>query len=152
MSWSLGVSEDGRDIGYGVPAWCDHPGCEEKIHRGQAFVCGAINTPGEDRGCGLHFCSAHSRWSTRFGQLCSRCWPRKRAPFERKPDHPEWIRHKLTHPSWAQWREENREAVAALELELSVTPSCGCIFCDLDLEPVDGFHEGPEGERIECTQ
>ena len=34
---------------------------------------------------------------------------------------------------------------------IKVTPSCGCIFCDLDLEAVDGIHDGPAGERIECS-
>lgn len=47
--------------------------------------------------------------------------------------------------------EKRQAAKAAKEAEMSVTPSCGCVFCDLDLEPVDGFHEGPKGERIECT-
>ena len=35
MGWSLGY--DGRwkrDIGYGVPAVCDFPGCNEEIDRG----------------------------------------------------------------------------------------------------------------------
>jgi hypothetical protein len=41
MSWAIGY--DGRwkrDIGYGVPAYCDHPGCNEEIDRGLAHVCG----------------------------------------------------------------------------------------------------------------
>ncbi len=112
MSWAVGTGKDGRDIGYGVPALCDHPDCNAHIDRGLSFVCGMINTDGEDRGCGLHFCSAHLRDSARFGQLCFRCWPRQRTPFTRKPDLPEWNRHKLTDESWQQWRDENPKEVA----------------------------------------
>ena len=35
MSWSIGYDDNwDRDIGYGVPAYCDHPGCNEEIDRG----------------------------------------------------------------------------------------------------------------------
>jgi hypothetical protein len=41
MGWSLGYDTTwNRDIGYGVPAYCDHPDCHKKIHRGIAYVCG----------------------------------------------------------------------------------------------------------------
>lgn len=123
MSWAVGTGKDGRDIGYGVPALCDHPECKEEIHRGLVFVCGMINTEGEDRGCGLHFCTAHLRHSPKYGQLCFRCWPRQRTPFDRKPDRPEWLQHKLTDPSWQQWRDENPAEVAAMRVEL--TPGQG---------------------------
>lgn len=106
MGWAVGEGKDGRDIGYGVPALCDHPDCNEKIDRGLSFVCGMINTEGEDRGCGLHFCTAHLRYSPRYGQLCFHCWPKKREPFTRKPDLPEWTHHKMTDESWKQWRDE----------------------------------------------
>lgn len=111
MGWAIGEGSDGRDIGYGVPSFCDHPDCNKEIHRGQSYVCGAINTPGEDRGCGLHFCEAHLRHSPRYGQLCERCYPRQRKPWARKPDHPTWVEHKLTDESWQQWRDENPAAV-----------------------------------------
>jgi hypothetical protein len=114
MGWSVGIGKDGRDIGYGVPALCDHPGCNILIDRGLSYVCGMINTDGEDRGCGLHFCSEHMRYSPKYGQLCRRCWPKMRSPFNRKPDLREWIEHKLTDPSWAQWREENPREVVTL--------------------------------------
>lgn len=117
MGWSVGTGKDGRDIGYGVPALCDHPDCRTVIDRGLAYVCGMINTDGEDRGCGLHFCSEHMRYSEKYGQLCFRCWPRMRSPFKRKPDISEWSEHKLTDPSWAQWRAENPQEVAALSLQ-----------------------------------
>lgn len=39
MGWSIGFDEHWqRDIGYGVPATCDHPGCGAKIDRGLSFV------------------------------------------------------------------------------------------------------------------
>lgn len=114
MTWAIGTDRDGRDIGYGVPALCDHPKCDVKIDRSLSHVCGMINTLGEDRGCGVHFCVNHLRYSARFGQLCERCWPRSKAPFERKPDVAEWIEHKLTDSSWQQWRDENPTEVAAM--------------------------------------
>lgn len=118
MGWSVGIDRDGRDIGYGVPSLCDHPDCNKEIDRGLSYVCGVVNTDGEDRGCGLHFCSDHRRYSERFGQLCFRCWPKKREPFHRKPDVREWIEHKLTDPTWRQWRDENPQEVAAAKLQL----------------------------------
>lgn len=122
MGWAVGEGKDGRDIGYGVPALCDHPACGKEIHRGLAYICGIINTEGEDRGCGLHFCGDHRRYSERFGQLCFRCWPRRREPFIRKPDVREWIEHKLTDESWQDWRDENASEVSRLKAQLATTP------------------------------
>jgi hypothetical protein len=99
MGWSIGFDTRwGRDIGYGVPATCDHPGCRAKIDRGLAYVCGGEPYGGED-GCGLYFCEKHGG-----GSHCERC----RAgvePFKPKPDHPQWVRFKAKDPSWAEWRE-----------------------------------------------
>lgn len=110
MGWSIGYDERWkRDIGYGVPAYCDHPGCMAEIDRGLSRVCGS-QPFGGDRGCGLYFCSAHLSvpQSHRMpSQLCDRCYPRIRKPFTPTPDHPTWTKHKLTHPSWKQWRDEN---------------------------------------------
>jgi hypothetical protein len=39
---------------------------------------------------------------------------------------------------------------AKREREANVTPSCGCIFCDLALAPIRGFHIGQNNELIEC--
>jgi len=59
MSWSIGFDEYWqRDIGYGVTAHCDHPGCEQKIDRGLSYVCGGFPFGGA-YGCGLHFCEKH---------------------------------------------------------------------------------------------
>jgi len=41
MGWSIGFDSSwNRDIGYGVPAYCDHPKCSKKIDRGLSYVCG----------------------------------------------------------------------------------------------------------------
>lgn len=106
MGWSIGFDTNwNRDIGYGVPAYCDHPKCNEVIDRGLGYVCGGDPYGGE-KGCGLFFCSRHSRPGP--DQLCMRCrWGR--APYPAKADHPDWIKHKATHPSWAQWRKEQKE-------------------------------------------
>lgn len=112
MGWSLGWDSSwGRDIGYGVPAYCDHPDCRAEIDRGLGYVCG--DAPyGGDKGCGLYFCGEHQVGSH---QRCARCVARK-APYKPKLDHPRWRQHKLTDDSWAQWRAENPLIVEALKL------------------------------------
>src|SRR5690606_23075125 len=53
MGWAVGYDSNwNRDIGYGVPTTCDHPGCNEKIDRGLSYVCGDEPYGGE-HGCGL---------------------------------------------------------------------------------------------------
>jgi hypothetical protein len=108
MGWSIGYDENWqRDIGYGVPATCDHPGCGAKIDRGLDYVCGSEPYGGEC-GCGLYFCTKHLEWGSerRPVQLCQRCKHGKK-PFAPTPDRLEWSRHKATDPSWAEWRREN---------------------------------------------
>ncbi|MDQ0035467.1 hypothetical protein J2W30_003235 [Variovorax boronicumulans] len=108
MSWSIGYDNNWkRDIGYGVPSICDHPGCTAEIHRGLSYVCGGEPYGGDD-GCGLYFCTEHGG-----GSLCMRCTGAGMAPFEKTLDTPEWINWKLTDESWADWRKENPEWVAA---------------------------------------
>lgn len=109
MSWSVGYDTKWkRDIGYGVPAWCDHPGCGKEIDRGLSHVCGS-QPYGGDHGCGLYFCEEHKKF-TDHGRLCFRC-EKGEKPFEATGDHPEWVDHKLSDPSWKTWRKENREEV-----------------------------------------
>lgn len=111
MGWSIGYDENWkRDIGYGVPAICDHPGCNEGINRGLGYVCGGEPYGGE-KGCGLFFCSEHQRDGH---QRCTRCYHRRKTPYKPKPDVPKWINWKLTDESWQKWREENPEEVAKL--------------------------------------
>lgn len=119
MSWAVGFDTNWkRDIGYGVPAECDHPRCRTTIDRGLGCVCGGEALGGE-AGCGLFFCGEHLSsvrvWGVRVAQLCSRCRNRK-PPFAAKPDHLNWIRHKLSHESWAAWRQENPDEVKRLSL------------------------------------
>lgn len=125
MGWSIGTGKDGRDIGYGVPALCDYPDCNERIDRGLSYICGMINTEGEDRGCGLHFCPKHMDYSPKYRQLCVNCYPRMKKPLVRKPDLPEWIRHKLKDPSWKAWREEYPDEVRRCREQLTPTRGDG---------------------------
>jgi hypothetical protein len=114
MGWAVGFdSRWQRDIGYGVPSVCDHPKCSEQIDRGLSYVCGGIAYGGE-RGCGLFFCDKHLSTNGVTPNQCSRCRYRKR-PFTPKPDTAKWKNHKLTDPSWAEWRDENPGVVAMLE-------------------------------------
>jgi hypothetical protein len=99
MSWAVGYDDYWeRDIGYGVPAYCDEPGCMEKIDRGLSYVCGG-EPYGGDEGCGLFFCPAH-RGLTDEDTHC------QHEDYQPTPDHPEWTEHKATHPSWAEWRQQ----------------------------------------------
>lgn len=103
MSWAVGYDPNWhRDVGYGVPAICDRPDCEEQIDRGLSWVCGDEVYGGED-GCGLFFCDSHGG-----GTLCERC-ENGLPPFDPKPDTDEWINHKMTDPTWAEWRAEHAE-------------------------------------------
>jgi hypothetical protein len=114
MGWSLGYdSRWSRDVGYGVPAICDHPVCLEEIDRGLSYVCGG-EPYGGDRGCGLYFCEKHLFWSAKLPQLCERCLKRRR-PFAPKPDLLQWIYFKMTDPSWEEWRKENGLTPEAME-------------------------------------
>jgi hypothetical protein len=115
VSWAIGYDSTWkRDIGYGVPAYCDQPGCGKEINRGLGYVCGGEPYGGE-YGCGLFFCSEHLYMNASGGrQLCYRCGPEPGAEYEPTPDHPDWINHKLTDESWQRWRDENPEEVARL--------------------------------------
>ena len=112
MGWSVGYDEHWkRDIGYGVPAWCDHPDCNEVIDRGLSYVCGG-QPYGGDNGCGLYFCGKHIYCNGT--PQCERCVTdngdrSENPPFEAKPDHPDWTNHKAIDPSWANWRAAQAE-------------------------------------------
>lgn len=112
MGWSVGYDSNWeRDIGYGVPAYCDHPQCWVEIDRGLSYVCGA-DPYGGDKGCGLYFCSHHQPGDH---QRCPRCASYKKPYKITKPEHPDWIHHKLTDDSWQQWRNENPQATKELK-------------------------------------
>ena len=118
MGWEIG-DFNGRDIGYGVPAICDHPDCSEKIDRGLAYICANEEPYGGEHGCGLFFCPTHRDWKDIDDDDCVRTCERcadNLPPFEPKPDIPEWIQHKLTDESWQNWRDENTELVENLKI------------------------------------
>jgi hypothetical protein len=78
------------EAGYGVEAVCEEDGCEEKIDRGLAFLCG--ETPGGDEyGCGGYYCSKHLYMgsvdlrSSVNADLCKRCTKRQEEHETREP-------------------------------------------------------------------
>lgn len=127
MSWAVGYDErHKRDIGYGVPAKCDQPGCDADIDRGLGYVCGG-DVYGGEHGCGLFFCSDHmiftdidpnDKFSEEAVELCERC-QRGEDNFEPSPDVEQWLRHKLNHESWADWRNEDPQRLVNLVATLS---------------------------------
>lgn len=109
MGYSVGRNSTGRDIGYGVPAFCDSPSCKTEIDRGMDYLCGDFQE--EEKGCGLYFCSNHTFWNEKEKTFtCMRCLSGKDA-YREKPDHPDWARWKLTDESWKKWRKENPDEV-----------------------------------------
>ena len=113
MGWSVGFDSNwNRFIGYGVPAYCDHPNCNKEIHRGLSYVCGE-EPYGGDNGCGLYFCYDHLLLGEE-GFVCERCIDNK-PPFEPKPEHPDWINWMLTDSSWEEWRQKNPMEVEKLK-------------------------------------
>lgn len=133
MGWAIGYDSTWyRDIGYGVPAVCDHPRCNTQIDRGLAFVCGGQPYGGED-GCGLYFCAIHlyytdvkNEYDADAPQLCERClhdwelgsdhWRNFWPAFEPKRDIMTWVRWKLRDASWAEWRKNHEAEVRLLRI------------------------------------
>lgn len=73
MGWGSGTNAQGREIGYLVEATCDLDGCDEKIDRGLAHVCGGMHDGG-DHGCGGYFCGEHLFMGPKLpNQMCERC-------------------------------------------------------------------------------
>jgi len=132
MGWLIGYdSKWNRDIGYGVPAKCDHRDCDKDIDRGLSYVCGGKACGGSD-GCGLYFCTDHlgydeddgfhfegQHYESRDCQLCERCLNNVQ-PFDPKPDTKEWMNWKLTDESWQQWRDENPKRVKTMKQYLDL--------------------------------
>lgn len=115
MGWSIGYdSKWNRDIGYGVPAYCDHPNCLREINRGLSYVCCNSQPYGGERGCGLYFCEHHAN----IDHICESCQKRRMKDFLPTPDHPTWIKHKLKDASWKKWREEHPQVVEQMRERL----------------------------------
>lgn len=110
MGWSIGYdSQWKRDIGYGVPAICDHLDCNKEIDRGLAYVC-CNEEPRGGEGCGLYFCEKHKGFYREDNEELAACCERCRdglPPFPAKPDDPMWTKFKLADESWKKWRKEN---------------------------------------------
>ncbi len=131
MGWSLGFDTNwDRHIGYGVPAYCDYPGCGKEIDRGLSYVCGGDPYGGE-KGCGLFFCGEHLFYyrkricgEIKTVQLCHRCG-RYQRPYKPTPDHPKWIKHVLTDNSWAEWREKYPAKVKVMSAQAQAAPGQG---------------------------
>lgn len=68
MGWAFcGTNRNGVEIGYGVEAVCDEPGCTTVIDRGLGYLCGDMHD--DERTCAKYYCSHH-----RVGhQRCERC-------------------------------------------------------------------------------
>jgi hypothetical protein len=115
--------------GYGVPAICEQPECNEKIDRGISYACGG--EPFSDHGCDRYFCGKHlvimyidlvkgdfckhkKDCDCVWTELCQRCAAGK-PPFPYKPELKEWIKHLLTDHSWQEWRNENPKKVEELK-------------------------------------
>ena len=108
MYWAIGYDENwNRDIGFDVPAICDHPECITAINRGIPHVCGG-EPYGGDSGCGLYFCEKHLEKKSLDTDeppvpLCTQCCS-DLAPFTPKSDTEEWTNYKQTSNYWAGWR------------------------------------------------
>lgn len=99
MGYSIGWdSRWKRYIGYGVPAYCDQPGCDEEIDRGMGWQCEI-----EECGCRKFYCRNHLYDTDHHTHV---------APPARW--HPLWRDHVLTDESWKEWRDKHPEEVAAL--------------------------------------
>lgn len=126
--------EGGRWCGYGVPAYCDFPGCDQEIDRGVSYKCerewgyryfdsdtgeelfeDEIYDPTRDvieqeyqyyTDCGGFFCGTHESHSDHDMFM------------EHPPEHPVWLRHILTNATWREWRRENPSLVKRYRQEL----------------------------------
>lgn len=77
MGYAYYTLADGRDAGCGIAAVCDEDGCDEKIDRGLAYLCGD-NPHGSEYGCAHYFCDQHllsppGSVELMGGGLCKRC-------------------------------------------------------------------------------
>lgn len=85
MGWAnCGTDSKGRPIGYAHGATCDHPGCNKRINRGLAHVCGDMH--GDDEiSCEGYFCQEHRigliKRDGRYFDVCEPCEARWRKEF-----------------------------------------------------------------------
>jgi len=123
MGYAVYEDRDARDrgverwAGYGVPGICDLPSCSNELPLGRGLGSKCETRWEEDEetgdevkspGCGMYFCGDHLELS---------CAHEHDGPdgIRPKPDTAEWMQHMLTDESWAEWRAENPERVAAMQ-------------------------------------
>lgn len=82
--------------GYGVPAYCDYPGCKEEIDRGMGY---SHLEDSEGMTPNIFSCKKHESESPDSFEI------------DLKKEHPEWLNHILNDKSWNQWRTENPDIV-----------------------------------------
>lgn len=135
MGYSVYFSDkNNRWQGYGVPAFCDHPGCKNEIDRGMAYVC--CGNQEHTNSCGGFYCAEHAELCTLISedefdealddeevQEQLELYGLTEMPIfdedgyfyhcEHKPieakEHPSWIKHVSADESWKQWRDEEPE-------------------------------------------
>jgi hypothetical protein len=150
MGWAIGHGAYGRDIGYGVPAICDQPGCNEEIDRGLSYSCVGFTS---DDGCGLYFCSDHLYYEEdsygEMHQFCDSCaisvrlcridpdngWRLAPVGHEPKPDILKWVLWKLHDDSWEQWRSEYTDEVKQLRKRVGAADAGEVQALMTELEP-----------------
>lgn len=113
-----------RFAGYGVPAICEYPDCNEEIDRGMAHACGG--EPNSERGCDRYFCEKHLIFhgfnlngERQYLFVCERC-DKYKDPYPYKPETKEWLEHILTDESWEIWRNDEKEKVEEYKKQLEV--------------------------------
>ena len=58
MGWAIcGTNRHGQEIGYGVEAECDEPGCTTTIDRGLGYLCGEMHD--DEQTCAKYYWSDH---------------------------------------------------------------------------------------------
>ena len=95
---------NGRWQGYGVPAYCDYPGCKEEIDRGMGYS----HTQDKEEPASVFCCDNHTHENINSFEV------------ERK-EHPDWLNHILTDDSWELWRSKNPESVKEYKIFLDIT-------------------------------
>ena len=73
MGYASYTLPDGREAGYAIETTCDEPGCDTRINRGLAYLCG--HEPADGLGCGDYFCGEHLYLGAPWpgGQWCRAC-------------------------------------------------------------------------------
>lgn len=146
MGYSVYFSDkNNRWQGYGVPAYCDHPGCKNEIDRGMGYVC--CDNQDHTASCGGFYCEEHkylliyqddlenmSDEELKQLGIDSReeqardeddgiiCCAHKPIEFKELPS---WLKHVLTDDSWEEWRNEEPESVKKYQALLDDQTSGG---------------------------